>query len=259
LDPTYKCLEFSVDDHGIARVHLNRPDLHNRFDEPLHSEFAALLLHVWGRTDIRVMIISAEGRSFSAGGDMEMMLRQNGDKGMRDRIAWEAKMVFEVLTGLSFPVVAAVQGAAIGLGATIATLCDIVVAWEDAKIADPHVQLGLVAGDGGIISWSQSIGLNRAKRYLFTGERITGRKAYELGLVTDLVDTPEAARPEAERIAALIAALPRSGVEGTKKAFARLTQHLAGPVFELGLAYEMEAMGGTEVREAVEGLLRKAK
>lgn len=251
MNRDYQCFTFGIDDKGIARVHFTRPDLHNRFDEPMHSEFAQLMLDLWKQEDIRALILSAEGRSWSAGGDLDMMIRQNGDQAMRDRITWEAKVIFEVFVALPFPVIAAVHGAAIGLGATIATLSDIVVAAADAKFADPHVDLGLVAGDGGIISWSQSIGVTRAKRYLFTGERISGRKAYEMGLVSDLVEQPQQVYPTARQIAETIAAKPKGGVIGTKRAFSRLTRELADPVFELSLAYEMAAMGGPEVLAAV--------
>jgi enoyl-CoA hydratase len=140
------------------------------------------------------------------------------------------------------------------LGATLATLSDIVVAAAEAKFADPHVDLGLVAGDGGIISWSQAIGVTRAKRYLFTGERITGQKAYEMGLVTDVVATPEEVYPAARKIAEMIAAKPKCGIIGTKRAFTKLTRILADPVFELGLAYEMEAVAGPEVLAAVQAM-----
>lgn len=249
----YSCFEFSVDDKNIARVHFNRPELHNRFDEPAHSEFAALMLDIWKREDIRALIISAEGRSWSAGGDLEMMIKQNDDKPMRDRLAWEAKVIFDVFVALPFPVIAAVHGPAIGLGATLATLSDIVVASAEAKFADPHVDLGLVAGDGGIISWSQAIGVTRAKRFLFTGERVSGRRAYEMGLVTDLVETAEEVYPAARAIAEMIAAKPKSGVIGTKKAFSKLTGQIAAPIFEFGLTLEMEAMGGPEVLAAVQG------
>lgn len=255
----YSCFTFEVDEKKIARVNFTRPDLHNRFDEPMHSEFARLMLDIWGREDIRVLILTAEGRSWSAGGDLDMMVRQNNDKDLRDRITWEARVIFDTFIALPFPVIAAVHGAAIGLGATIATLSDIVVAAADAKFADPHVDLGLVAGDGGIISWSQAIGVTRAKRFIFTGERVSGRKAYEMGLVSDVVDTPEEVYPTARAIAETIAAKPKSGVIGTKRAFTKLTKQIADPVFELGLVYEMEAMGGPEVLAAVQGMQEAMK
>jgi enoyl-CoA hydratase len=163
----------------------------------------------------------------------------------------DAKRVFSSLVDLHIPVVAAVQGAAAGMGATIVTLCDIVVAYRHAKIADPHVAVGIVAGDGGIIGWSQSIGLTRAKRFLLTGDALTAEDGFAMGLVTDLVDTPETVLAKAEEIATRIAALPRAGVQGTKRAFARLTQQTALAAFDIGLAYEMESMTRPEVAEAI--------
>jgi enoyl-CoA hydratase len=252
----YKTLSLSIE-AGVARLQFTRPELHNRFDEPQHTEFADALNELNRRRDIRLLMLSATGKSFSAGGDMDMMLRANRSKELRDRLRDEAAVIFNVLTAVPFVVLTAVQGAAIGLGATIVALSDIVVAWRDAKFADPHVQLGLVAGDGGVIGWSQSIGVMRAKRYLLTGERITAARAFEFGMVTDLVDEPQQVTPTAEKIAATILALPWGGVEGTKRSFARLTQQMAGPVFELSLGYEMETFGGQEVREAVTAALKK--
>jgi enoyl-CoA hydratase len=154
-------------------------------------------------------------------------------------------------------VIAAVQGAAIGLGATIVSLCDITVAYREAKIGDPHVQVGIVAGDGGIIGWTQSVGINRAKRCLLTGDCLTATEAHSFGLITDLVDSPEEVLPKSIEIARRIIALPRGGVEGTKRAFARLTQQTSLTAFDIGLAYEMQSMASPEVATAVEKLKRR--
>ena len=246
----FECLEFSVEG-AIAHIRFKRPDLLNRFDEALHEEFPRALQPLAGARDIAALVLSAEGKAFSAGGDLEMMLRANASADMRERLRDEALAIVEGLLALPFPAIAAVQGAAIGLGATIVTCCDIVVAWRQAKIADPHVILGLVAGDGGILGWTQSVGALRAKRYLLTGDRITAEQAFAMGLVSDLVDTPDEAMTVAFEIAARIAALPRGGVRGTKRAFSRLTRQIYGATFELSLAYEMEALGGAEVLDAV--------
>lgn len=252
----YETFTLSIEG-GVARLQFTRAELHNRFDERQHAEFAGALIALHRRRDVRLLLLSAVGESFSAGGDMEMMLRANRSKELRDRLRDEAAVIFNTLTAAPFVIITALHGAAIGLGATIVALSDIVVAWRDAKLADPHVQLGLVAGDGGVVGWSQSIGAMRAKRYLLTGERLTAGKAYELGMVTDLVDDPQEVIPAAEKIAATILALPRGGVEGTKRSFARLAQQLAGPVFELSLGYEMETFSGEELRDAVKGALHK--
>jgi enoyl-CoA hydratase len=251
----FSCLSATVE-NGVAHLRLNRPDLLNRFDEVLHSEFPRALAWVSEQqVDLAALLISAEGRAFSAGGDMDMMLRANRSKAMRERLMGEGIAIIDGLLAMPFPVVAAVQGAAVGLGASVVGCCDIVVAARQVKIADPHVQLGLVAGDGGVLAWSQSMGVMRAKRYLLTGDAITGEQAYALGMVSDLVDTPEEVLPAARALAGRFASLPRNGVRGTKRAFSRLTKDLYGAAFELSFAYEMEALAGDELRETVEAVI----
>lgn len=246
-------------DAAIAEIRLNRPDLINRFDLLAHIEFVAALGVIEERLpDVRALVISAEGRAFSAGGDFEEMLEAHAKQSVRDDMIKYAKGVYYGLSRLPIPVVAAVQGAAIGLGATIATLCDIVVAWKGAKIADTHVNVALVAGDGGITSWSQSIGVNRAKRYLLTGDIITGQQAYDFGLVTELVDTPEEAAPQARAMAARIAAMAPLGVNGTKRVFAKITNARAAEAFEHGLELEMEAMANQDLFDTVTALRQKS-
>src|SRR5690606_26283084 len=96
------------------------------------------------------------------------------------------------------PVIAKINGHAMGLGATLALFCDVSFAAAEAKIADPHVALGFVAGDGGAVIWPQLIGYNRAKEYLFTGDPLTGEEAARIGLVNR-------ALPAAELDAAVLA------------------------------------------------------
>lgn len=253
----FETLQLTVE-KGVAEIRLARPDLLNRFDMAAHIEFVAALEQVANDIPgVRALILSAEGRAFSAGGDFEEMLQAHASRAVRNDMAKYAKLVFHGVAELPIPVISAIQGAAIGLGATIATLCDIVVAWKGAKIADTHVNVGLAAGDGGIISWSQSIGVNRAKRFLLTGDFITGAQAYDWGLVTELVDTPEAALPCARRLAERIAAMPPLGVSGTKRAFARITSMLAGQVLNQGLEFEMEAMASPDLAETVKRLQQK--
>lgn len=113
-----------------------------------------------------------------------------------------------------------------------------------------------MAGDGGIIGWAQSIGMNRARRYLLTGEALTASDAHAMGLITDLVDTPEEALPRARALAARIAALPRLGVEGTRRSFASLGRPAVLAAFEAGLALEMESIAHPDVAAAIAALRR---
>lgn len=253
----YSTLRLEIGD-GVAEIHLARPDLLNRFDMPAHKEFAAALRSVSDRKgEIRVLILAADGRAFSAGGDFDEILDAHAQSSVRDEMVTYAREVFYGIAGLEIPVIAAVQGAAIGLGATIATLCDIVVAWREAKIADTHVNVGIVAGDGGIVSWSQSIGVNRAKRYLLTGDIMTGEKAYQFGLVTELVELPANALPRARELAAKIRAMAPMGINGTKRAFARITAARAAEAFEFGLAQEMASIAAPELPAVIDALRKR--
>lgn len=238
----------------LAHIRLNRPALVNRFDEPTHLELVNALTVVARCPEARVLILSAEGRVFSAGGDFDEIIEAASAPKLRSEMTRLAKAVFHGLNELQVPVIAAVQGAAAGMGATVAGLCDIVVASRNAKFADPHVAIGLVAGDGGIVAWAQSVGVNRAKRYLLTGDAITAQQAHDFGMVTDLVETPEDVLPAARRIGERIALHPPAGIEGTKRAFSKLTGQSAQWVLDLGLAYEMDSMTRPDVAEAINRL-----
>jgi enoyl-CoA hydratase len=256
--PRFKTLEISRSG-DVATVRLIRPDVHNRFDAILHTEFPAALAAVAGIDGLGAVILAADGRSFSAGGDLAMMVEANTSPEMRDRLQTEALAIVDGLLGMPVPIIAALQGAAIGLGATVIACCDMVVCRRDALIADPHVLLGLVAGDGGILGWSQSVGILRARRYLLTGDPITGEQAWTMGLVTDLADTAADVEPIAVALAARIAALPRGGVRGTKAALSALTRRLYWPSFIESLSAEMNTLASAEVRATVLHALQNQK
>jgi enoyl-CoA hydratase len=111
--------------------------------------------------------------------------------------------------------------------------------------------VGLSAGDGGVASWSNSIGLMRAKRHLLTGDPISAIEAHRLGLITDLTKESTQVRGEALRIAAKIAALPPVAVQGTKRAFVRLMQDAGMAAFEIALADEVRCLESSDLREAI--------
>jgi enoyl-CoA hydratase len=256
--PTFETLRLSIE-AGIAEITFTRADLLNRFDAIAHRDFLAALRLVADSVEARVLIIAAEGRAFSAGGDFDEMLQAHHSAAVRDRMTRDARDVLNGIVDLPIPVVAAVQGAAVGLGATIAGIADIVVSWRSAKIADTHVSVGLVAGDGGIIAWSQAVGITRAKRYLLTGDFITGEQAYQFGLVTELVETSAAVLPAARAIAERLRALPADGVNGTKRAFAALTRARVAETFELGISLEMKSMESAAVGESIERFRQQIK
>ena len=239
-------------DGAVVTVTLNRPDLLNRFDSILHHEFVEALRDVRTHGEIRSVVLASTGKVFSAGGDFEAIRRVHDDPQHRREVLDQARSLIFSLLDFPLPIVVALQGDAIGLGATIVGGCDAVVAARSAGIADPHVLVGLVAGDGGCAVWPQAVGLLRAKRFLLTGDRLTAEEAHGMGLVTDLVDEPKDVLPAAQQLAGRIAGLPPLAVQGTKRALNRIAQQRAGEVQDLAAALEGMTMGTDDVMEAVD-------
>src|SRR3977135_149383 len=200
-------LSFTVDGH-VAEITLTRPEVLNRFDFALHEDFTKVLLELRCHTDLRAVVLASAGRCSSAGGDFELMLAARADIPTRTRMIDEGRLMFRLLADVPLPIVVALQGDAIGLGATVALACDAIVASRTASIADPHVSIGLVAGDGGCVGGPAADGMLRSKRYLLTGDRLPAEDAWAMGLVTDLVDGSDEVLPAARALAARMAALP---------------------------------------------------
>ncbi|MGM5069146.1 enoyl-CoA hydratase/isomerase family protein [Rhodococcus qingshengii] len=238
-------------------VTLTRPELLNRFDELLETELTRVVNDAAADPAARVVTLLAEGKVFSAGGDFQLMLECNIDIQARLAALQRARDLLAAITTLPVPFIVGVQGAAIGLGATVAVGADVVVASENARIADTHVAVGLTAGDGGALFWPQSMGMLRARRYLLTGDALDAKRAYEFGLVTDLVGGPAEVAPAALAIAERIAALPPLGVRGTKLALNQLTRQRAGEVVETALLWEGTTLASADLVEALDAFKEK--
>jgi len=243
---------FSVNiDCDIVEVTLTSEDGLNRFDEVLHTDFAEFLASLRFRTDIRAMVLTSEGNIFSAGGDFDLIQFDHDDLPSRRQGLDVGRRIIESFLEVPFPVVVGLKGAAVGLGASVALLSDIIVASKSAQLSDPHVTIGLVAGDGGTLLWPQAIGMPRAKRYLLTGDRIKAEDAYRMGLITDLVDEPNDVSPAAHALARRVAALPPLAVQGTKRVLNRSLQQRYGETGELAFSLEERTISSDDLIEAV--------
>jgi enoyl-CoA hydratase len=198
------------------------------------------------------VVLASTGKVFSAGGDFEWMRELNADLDVRVRSLDAGRYLLESLLDCRLPIVAALHADAFGLGATVAVSCDAVVAHKGAGLADTHVPIGLVAGDGGCVVWPAAIGLLRAKRYLLTGDRLDAEEAKAMGLITDLVEDQAAVLPTARKLADRIAALPPLAVQGTKRALNRLAMARSAEVTQVAFAYEAFTLGSRDLLEAVE-------
>jgi enoyl-CoA hydratase len=254
----YKSIRYEIDGH-LALLTLNRPELLNAIDDEMHNDLLSVLLEIRGEPEVRAVLFGATGKAFSAGGDLNEVASLQGDLAKRTRMCETGMRIIHALLDISVPVVVALHGDAMGLGASIVLGCDIIVASRTARLADPHVKVGLVAGDGGCLVWPASIGMHRAKRYLLTGDVVSAEDAWRFGLVTDLVDNAEECLPAARKIAERIAGLPPIAVRGTKRSLNALLKSRARETFDLSMAYELQSAGSEDILEAVRAFKEKRK
>jgi enoyl-CoA hydratase len=222
---------------GILRATLNKPEKLNIIDDDVNTQLGDVFQAAAFDPQVKVLMLAANGRAFSAGGDMVKMQTKIDDPRIFYRgVANSRRLVFAALD-CPKPTIAKIHGDAIGLGATLALMCDLVVAANEAKILDPHVNVGLVAGDGGALIWPQMIGYARAKRYLLLGDPIYGKEAAEMGLIA-ASGTPEEVEEIAEKYARRLARSALQSVSGTKITMNVPLRQLAQSLLDVGMAYE---------------------
>ena len=238
--------ELRVEAEGPVRtVIINRPGHLNAVNAALHRALAVVWRQISADTGARAVILTGEGRTFCAGGDFDWISSFATDPATRSESLREGAEIIEEMLRFPLPVVAAVNGAAVGLGCSLALLCDIVLVSSRAHFADPHISVGLVAGDGGAAFWPLLTNIMRTREYLLTGERIPAATAVELGLASRTTD-PADLLPEARRLAERLAAQPPLAVRGTKQVLnMHLSRALAGAV-QAGFAAEEVSMQSGE-------------
>ena len=224
---------------GVLTVTLNRPEARNATDERLHKELSRVFADIAQDKETRAVILTGSGSAFCAGGDLKHGLNMNRDQ--TDAMVEEGRKLIMDILEVPQPLVAAVNGYAMGLGATLALFCDIVVASEEAVFADTHVVAGYVAGDGGAAIWPVLIGANSAKEFLMTGDRLSAQEAREIGLIRHVV-TAEDLMIEARSKAERLANGPRMAIEGTKMTINRLLRQAVDATLDYGLQKEKECM-----------------
>ena len=244
-------------DGHIVEITLVRPDVLNRIDGEVHDGLIQAFGHVADLDDVRAVVLASTGKVFSAGGDFDFMLQMNADPGAPRVLVRDALRMIASIMDVPAPVVVAMHGDSIGLGTSIALSCDAIVAHPKVRLSDPHVNIGLVAGDGGCLTWPQSVGMLRAKRHLLTGDPLKAEDAFAMGLVTDLVDGPDEVLPAARALAARIAGLPPLAVQGTKAALQRQLRIRFDEVMELSATLEGGTVVSADLREAVAAFREK--
>ena len=234
----------------VLRVTIDHPgsDL-NAVDGELHGDLVELFAGLKREHDARCVLLTGAGRAFSAGGDFNWFpeLQQPG---RAEAVRQEGKQIIWDLLDVDLPIVAAINGPAIGLGATIALLCDVILMADTATIADPHVRVGIVAGDGGTAIWPLLIGPARAKQYLLTGDPLTASEAERIGLVNKVVTAADL-DAEAMAFAARLAAGAPLAVQYTKQAVNKLVKDALNTAFDVATALEVVTFGTADHQEAL--------
>lgn len=243
-------------DGDVLQVTIDRAgDDLNRVDATLHADLAALFRSLRDERDARAVLLRAEGRAFSAGGDFAWFPALQ-EPGALERLRLEARQLIVDLLDVPLPIVCAVNGPAVGLGASVALLCDVIVAGESATFADPHVRVGLVAGDGGTVAWPLAMGPARAKRYLLTGDPVTAVEAERLGLVSEVV--PDGALDDtAMGYARRLAAGAPLAIRYTKQAVNSLLRDAVLASFDVATALEIVTFRSDDHAEALAALREK--
>lgn len=227
----------------------------NAVDATLHREFAELFCALKHEGDARAVVLTGSGRAFSAGGDMAWFPELRDPQRMH-ALRREAKQLIWDELDVEIPIVCALNGPAVGLGASIALLCDVLVMADSAVIVDPHVQVGLVAGDGGAAIWPLLIGPLAAKRHLMLGQPLTAAEALRLGVAAE-VCAPEALADVARAWAERIASQPPLAVQGTKIAVNQQIKQALLTSFDLSTALEMSCFVSEDHAEAVAAFVDK--
>lgn len=236
-------------EEGVATITLNRPDKKNAFDQQMLEGAAAAFERAGADDQVRVVVLTGAGDAFCAGGDVSRMGSADA-VGQKRTMHEGVHLVPRAIRAVDKPVVARINGAAIGAGLDMALFCDLRIAAEDAVLSEGYINVGLVAGDGGAYLLPRLIGLTRAMELLLTGRRFSGAEAFDLGLVNRAV--PAAALDEAT--AELVTELARKPPQALRVMKRLIQQSLDAQLetaMELAASQVAILASGDEHRDAV--------
>jgi len=240
----------------VLEITMNRPGKLNAVDELMHAELARVFVDVSNDPDCDVAVLTGAGRAFSSGGDIDWMQKMIDHPASFEKTAREGKQIIFSLLDCEKPIIAKMNGHATGLGATIALFCDVIFAVDTAKIGDPHVSVGFVAGDGGAVIWPQLIGYARAKEYLMTGDLLGAVDAARIGLINHAVPASEL-DARVNQFADRLAHGATKAIRWSKLSANIGLKQLAHSIMDASLAYEAMSNVTRDHQEAVNAFREK--
>lgn len=255
---SYKTIKFA---HAgrVLTISLNRPEALNAVDAVMHRELSQVFTDAAADTGSDVIVLTGEGKAFSAGGDLHWMQHAvDNPHAFETETVDEARRIIFGILDCDKPIICRLNGDAIGLGATIALFCDIIIASNTARIADPHVKVGLVAGDGGAVIWPQLIGFARAKELLMTGDIVSAEDAARMGLINYAVPDGEL-DAKVNQMAAKLAKGALLAIRWTKRSVNIQLRDIVNRVLEPSIAYEAVSNRSADHKEAVAAFLEKRR
>jgi enoyl-CoA hydratase len=241
---------------AVATITLNNPDMMNAFLDDMHEAMREIWWDLSEDDSVRAVVVTGAGRAFSAGGDIPAFIKSYEDNEYRRKSLRGAKRLMDAQAEFPKPVVAAVNGAAVGLGCNVALCSDIVFMGESSFFADTHVSIGLVCGDGGAVFWPLLMGLLRCKEYLLTGDRIPPEKALELGLANRVVPDDEL-MAQATAFAERLAAQPHQAIQETKRALNLHLQDMILRAAPFALSAESESFTTDDIKATIDRFSKK--
>lgn len=245
----YTAFRVDMPEAGVLRITFNRPDSLNTLDRTGHAEITEIWKDAHSDDAVRAILLNAEGRAFSAGGDFSLVEEMTESYAARVRVWHEARDLVHNILDCEKPIVSAINGPAVGAGLVAALLADISIAGKSARIVDGHTRLGVAAGDHAAIVWPLLCSMAKAKYYLMLCEPMLGEEAERIGLVSLAVDD-EALQDKALEVAVKLAKGAPTAIRFTKHALNNWMRS-AGPAFDASLALELLGFTGPEVKEGL--------
>jgi enoyl-CoA hydratase len=252
LDTRFETIRTSRLDR-LLRLTLDRPATLNAFDAKMHAELSVAISLAASDTRSDMIVLAGNGRAFSAGGDLDWQQSAADNPRLFEATVREARAIVFGILDCEKPVIARLHGPAVGFGATLALLCDAAFIARSTYISDPHVRVGMVAGDGAAVLWPALTGYMRAKRYLLTGDRIGAEDAERVGIVTAAVDDSDL-DTAVYGFARQLAAQPQLAIRYSKVTINIPLRQQMTAALDVGLGYESVTNVSDDHREALAAL-----